>query len=561
MVLSVFLHMARVFYHGAYKPPREFNWVIGVILLTLTLLLSFTGYLLPWDQLALWAVTVGTNMMGYTPVFGSQVRFVLLGGVEIGSETLLRWYVLHVLDAAVRHRDLHGDPLLASPQGRRHLGAALMIARFGLARRPFGSPRSTAPRRWRFPRRDRLRRPRRWRFPRRRPSLGSSHLSGGRMTEIPEHLRKRAEEARAKAAAEKGEAAASETPTPEAPVGGDAAPTSEAASRIPAHLLERSRAAKARSEGGGEEASGGGVAVAERPAGVAAAVPTAGLPVGAGPGGHTQRLLTVVKSGSIQEVKATPVDKVHTWPHLLIGEFVAALACTAFVFVFSIFVNAPLLQLANLNRTPNPSKAPWYFLGLQELLTMFHPMVAGVTIPGMGMFVPDARPLHRQQPEQQAGGSQVRHLHIHDLPHVLGRTRHHRLVLPWPRASTSPCPGVTASSSSSEVPQMSSTTIIIIVIAVVVVLAVIAFVTAARRGDVRAAPGRCPRDAPAQGPQLACRRRRSRRWSQAASIERAAVTERCHRARAGSFRAGRRMVAAGSGDDRRHPAALPQPLA
>ncbi|MFL6184247.1 MAG: cytochrome b N-terminal domain-containing protein, partial [Actinomycetes bacterium] len=97
MVLSVFLHMARVFYHGAYKAPREFNWVIGVILLLLTLMLSFTGYLLPWDQLALWAVTVGTNMMGYTPVLGSQVRFVLLGGAEIGPETLLRWYVLHVL--------------------------------------------------------------------------------------------------------------------------------------------------------------------------------------------------------------------------------------------------------------------------------------------------------------------------------------------------------------------------------------------------------------------------------------------------------------------------------
>jgi quinol-cytochrome oxidoreductase complex cytochrome b subunit len=97
MVLTVFLHMARVFYHGAYKPPREFNWVIGVILLTLTLLLSFTGYLLPWDQLALWAVTVGTNMMGYTPVFGREVRFVLLGGKEIDSPTLLRWYVLHVL--------------------------------------------------------------------------------------------------------------------------------------------------------------------------------------------------------------------------------------------------------------------------------------------------------------------------------------------------------------------------------------------------------------------------------------------------------------------------------
>jgi hypothetical protein len=97
MVLSVFLHMARVFYHGAYKPPREFNWVIGVMLLKLTLLLSFTGYLLPWDQLALWAVTVGTNMIGYTPVFGQDVRFVLLGGAEIGPETLLRWYVLHVL--------------------------------------------------------------------------------------------------------------------------------------------------------------------------------------------------------------------------------------------------------------------------------------------------------------------------------------------------------------------------------------------------------------------------------------------------------------------------------
>ena len=77
----------------------------------------------------------------------------------------------------------------------------------------------------------------------------------------------------------------------------------------------------------------------------------------------------------------------HTWPHLLAGEFVASLVCTAFTFVFSVFVNAPLLELANPNRTPNPSKAPWYFLGLQELLTMFHPMVAGVTIPGMGLIL------------------------------------------------------------------------------------------------------------------------------------------------------------------------------
>jgi len=97
MVLSVFLHMSRVFYHGAYKPPREFNWVVGVILLFLTLLLSFSGYLLPWDQLALWAVTVGTNMAGFVPVIGAQVKFALLAGVEVSAATLLRFYVLHVL--------------------------------------------------------------------------------------------------------------------------------------------------------------------------------------------------------------------------------------------------------------------------------------------------------------------------------------------------------------------------------------------------------------------------------------------------------------------------------
>jgi menaquinol-cytochrome c reductase cytochrome b/c subunit len=200
------------------------------------------------------------------------------------------------------------------------------------------------------------------------------------MTEIPEHLRKRAEEARAKAAGASASAPESAAATP-------AAAEPAADPRIPAHLLERSRAAKAKAAGGGD-APGGAVAVAEKVASVVAAAPAAGgIPVGAGPGGHTQRLLTVVKSGSIQDVKASPVDKVHTWPHLLAVEFVAALALTAFVTLFSIFVNAPLLQLANPNQTPNPSKAPWYFLGLQELLTMFHPMVAGVTIPGMGLIL------------------------------------------------------------------------------------------------------------------------------------------------------------------------------
>src|SRR5919198_2576743 len=97
MVITVFLHMIRVFYTGAYKPPREFNWVVGVVLFTLTLLLSFTGYLLPWDQLAFWAITVGTNMVGSAPGFGDQVRFMLIGGYEVGENALLRFYVLHVI--------------------------------------------------------------------------------------------------------------------------------------------------------------------------------------------------------------------------------------------------------------------------------------------------------------------------------------------------------------------------------------------------------------------------------------------------------------------------------
>ena len=97
MVFTVALHMARVFYTGAYKPPREFNWVIGVILLFLTLGLSFTGYLLPWDQLSLWAVSVGTSLGGYAPFVAKQANFILLGGAIVGPNTLMRWYVLHVI--------------------------------------------------------------------------------------------------------------------------------------------------------------------------------------------------------------------------------------------------------------------------------------------------------------------------------------------------------------------------------------------------------------------------------------------------------------------------------
>jgi len=199
------------------------------------------------------------------------------------------------------------------------------------------------------------------------------------MVEIPEHLRRRAEEARAKAEAAKAAAAAS--------AGGGASPAAASGDvKIPAHLLDRSKAARAAAEA--SPGSAAAVASAATATAVAPAVPAVPPPAAVtGPGGHTQRLLTVVKSGSIQDVKSKPQDKVHVWPHLLVVEFVASLFITAFTLLFSIFVNAPLLELANFNQTPNPSKAPWYFLGLQELLTMFHPMVAGVTIPGIGLFV------------------------------------------------------------------------------------------------------------------------------------------------------------------------------
>src|SRR3981081_3521097 len=115
MVITIWLHMYRVFLTGSYKPPREFNWGVGVILLVLTLLLSFTGYLLPWDQLAIWAITVGSNMARATPFLGHEgpgaallrlgdvplihasddARFALLGGTFVGEGALLRFYVLH----------------------------------------------------------------------------------------------------------------------------------------------------------------------------------------------------------------------------------------------------------------------------------------------------------------------------------------------------------------------------------------------------------------------------------------------------------------------------------
>ena len=96
MVAIVFLHMLRVFYTGSYRPPKEFNWVVGVILFVFTILLSYTGYLLPWDQLAFWGISVGTNMVRAVPFgLGDRISFLLLGGNIVGENALVRFYVLH----------------------------------------------------------------------------------------------------------------------------------------------------------------------------------------------------------------------------------------------------------------------------------------------------------------------------------------------------------------------------------------------------------------------------------------------------------------------------------
>lgn len=261
------------------------------------------------------------------------------------------------------------------------------------------------------------------------------------MVEIPESLLRRSAEARAKAlgvpveevlAEMKGEGPPVEVPQPEtkpepveevaAPSGGEAEetpeieaePASDVAAAIPAEaeIPEESPAAmvKASSPGGEDAPSNEGVGVSDQAASEEPAaaviteeasppaqtqtngsgngkvasvvsprptVPPAGLPEGV----RTQRLLTVVKARAIQNVKAEPMDKVNTWPHLMLMEFGALLAVTGLLVIMAVVIHSPLLEPANFNATPNPSKAPWYFLGLQELLSYFDPQIAGVMVP------------------------------------------------------------------------------------------------------------------------------------------------------------------------------------
>ena len=240
MVFVVFLHMCRVFFTGAYKPPRQFNWVVGVGLFILTLGLSFTGYLLPWDQLAYWAITVGTNIAAYTPLVGEQLKYLLLGGHVIGPGALLRFYVLHCV--------------------------ILPVAVFWLV----------AVHVWRV-RRD----------------------------------------------------------------GGLAVPAEPAP--VPA-----------------EEGPGGAFPPSTRSYGLMALTDRPAIPV--------------------QEVE--PDEEVMSWPHLLFRELILLLVVLVALHVVALSFDAPLEEIANPTRTPNPAKAPWYFLGLQELVH-YSAFVGGVLVPGV----------------------------------------------------------------------------------------------------------------------------------------------------------------------------------
>ena len=250
MVLVLFLHLIRVFYAGAYKKPREFNWVIGVILLLLTLALSFTGYLLPWDQLSYWAVTVGTNLVHYVPVIGNTLQDLLIGGPQIGQPTLLRFYALHVAVLPIA------------------VVVALSVHIWRVRKDGFAVERS---------------------------AVGTSGAFAEEATALP----------------------------------AAAVPAS-----APAELY----------------------------------------------GGRT-RVLGVVDRESVTAEERAVDDTVFSWPHLIVRHVVVALGVATVVLALGVLFAAPLRGLANPNLTPEPAKAPWYFAGLQELLSHFDPLVAGILVP------------------------------------------------------------------------------------------------------------------------------------------------------------------------------------
>jgi quinol-cytochrome oxidoreductase complex cytochrome b subunit len=277
MVLAVFLHMVRTFFAGAYKKPREFNWVLGVMLLVLTLGLSFTGYLLPWDQLSYWAVTVGTNLVQYVPFLGHGLQTLLIGGEQIGQATLLRFYALHV---AVL-------PLTLVLVICVHIWRVRKDG-FAVERSPVGTARH-----------------------------GESEGTF-------------AEEATA-------------LPAPSVPA------------TAPANLY-----------------------------------------------GGRIRVLGVVDRQSVTAEERAVDDTVFTWPHLLVRHMVVALGVAATTLALGVAFVAPLRGLANPNLTPEPAKAPWYFAGLQELLSHFDPLVAGLLVPAGAVLALVLLPYIDRNPSTEA---------------------------------------------------------------------------------------------------------------------------------------------------------------
>ncbi len=272
MVVCVFLHMCRVFYTGSYKKPRQFNWVVGVFLFLLTLSLSFTGYLLPWDQLAFWAITVGTNIGSYAPLVGGQVRELLLGGHSVGEAALLRFYVLHVavLPAVI---------------------ILFTIVHFWRVRKDGGLSRPL------------------WKL---KPQKAQALVTIGAPAEVP--------------------------------------------------LLKSEAASQSKTYG----------------------------------------LMEVVTGKPIFET-ITPEeeeDTVFSYPYAFVREAVVLMATVTTIMTISLFFNAPLEELANPAKTPNPAKAPWYFLGLQELVS-HSALLGGVVAPALMVIALIAIPYLDRNPSRR----------------------------------------------------------------------------------------------------------------------------------------------------------------
>ena len=329
MVAVVFLHMCRVFFTGSYKKPREFNWVIGVLLFLLTLFSSFTGYLLPWDQLAFWAITVGTAIAGYAPVVGEDMRFLLLGDYSVGQEALLRFYVLHI---AVL-------PLLVT---------LLVTIHF-----------------WRIRKDGGLSRPEEADVP---PQPATAKSPG--LSEWPSEL--------------------------------ELAPATAAAP-----------------------------AVGDAPA-LAVAAKTAGSP--ALPIEKKRYGIQGLVRGPFTKVGNVPENSVFSWPNLFMAELFVFVLTVAGVLLVSIFFDAPLEEPVNVMHPPNPAKAPWYFLGLQEQVS-YSAFWGGVGVPALEVLI------LLLAPYLDRGGKGVgrwfakerllAYTLFFDLRHCQHRAHYHWYFLPW----------------------------------------------------------------------------------------------------------------------------------